>query len=157
MSAALMNTAPMNDTVNTLRALEHEVTLMVRRIKRVVAERARAIDPTLMPIGLIMLGLVHEQGPVRQTVLVETLGMDKGAISRQVQNLLDLGLVVREPDPADGRAALLSVTAEGEHRLARVADERRAMLEQRLSDWSPDDLAQFVALLARYNRSLSVT
>ena len=155
MNAAPMNAAPTKDTVETLRALEHEVTVMVRRIKRVVAERARAIDPTLMPVGLIMLGLVHEQGPVRQTVLVETLGMDKAAISRQVQHLLDLGLVVREPDPADGRAQLLTVTADGEHRLARVADERRAMLEQRLSDWSPDDLGQFVALLARYNRSLS--
>jgi len=145
----------MSDTVETLRALEHEVTVMVRRLKRVVAERARAIDPALMPVGLVVLGLLHEQGPVRQTVLVDTLGMDKGAISRQIQHLLDLGLVVREADPADGRAQLLTVTADGEHRLARVADERRAMLEQRLSDWSPDDLAQFVALLARYNRSLN--
>ena len=49
--------------------------------------------------------------------------MDKGAVSRQVQHLVDLGLVDRQPDPDDGRATLLAASADGA--VARLADVSR--------------------------------
>ena len=43
--------------------------------------------------------------------------MDKGGVSRQVQPLVDLGLVERRPDAEDRRAILLDATTEGRERL----------------------------------------
>jgi DNA-binding MarR family transcriptional regulator len=87
-------------------------------------------------------------------VLSERFGVDKGAISRQVQHLVDLGLLDRRPDPVDGRATLVSASADAVHRMEAIARERRLWLDDRLSEWSEDDLREFVAGLARYNTAL---
>lgn len=41
-------------------------------------------------------------------------------MSRQLRALEVLGLVAREPDPADGRASLVGLTEEGRERFLRV-------------------------------------
>ena len=82
--------------------------------------------------------------------------MDKGAVSRQVQHLTELGLIERTPDPADGRAALLAVTDDARRRMADVHRHRRKYLDERLADWSDEDLRAFVDMLGRYNASLDL-
>ena len=49
---------------------------------------------------------------MRASAIAEQFDIDKGAISRQVQHLVDLGLVDRVTDPDDGRAMLVSVSDE---------------------------------------------
>jgi DNA-binding MarR family transcriptional regulator len=71
-----------------------------------------------------------------------------------VQHLVDLGLLDRRPDPVDGRATLVSASADAVHRMEAIARERRLWLDDRLSEWSEDDLREFVAGLARYNTAL---
>ncbi|CUR57427.1 Transcriptional regulator, MarR family [metagenome] len=139
----------------SLTALEQEMGIVVRRIRRVIVERARAVDPELQIAGFLVLSFLAGAGPARSADVVDVLGIDKGAISRHVQHLVDLGLVVRHPDPDDGRAALLSVTEDGLTRLAVVAEQRRRNLDEKLADWGDDELDDFVAALARYNRSLA--
>ena len=39
--------------------------------------------------------------------------------------------------------------------MAVVAEHRRHNLQQKLADWTDDDLGEFVDSLSRYNRSLS--
>ena len=46
-------------------------------------------------------------------------------MSRQLRALEELGLVAREPDPADGRALLVHLTDEGRARFRSVRDARR--------------------------------
>jgi DNA-binding MarR family transcriptional regulator len=87
--------------------------------------------------------------------MVELFEIDKGAISRQVHHLMELGLIDRAPDPDDGRATLLKVTDEGASRMKDVADHRRKMLDEQLGDWTEEELSAFVSELARYNASLS--
>ena len=71
-----------------------------------------------------------------------------------MQHLTDLGLIERTPDPVDGRASLLTASADAISRLEDVNRIRRKHLDERLGDWSDDDLAGFVASLGRYNASL---
>lgn len=137
-----------------LNQLEQEVGALLRRIRRVIAERARSVHDDLQVAAYLILANVAESGPKRASALVEEFGIDKGAVSRQVQQLCDLGFLERTPDPADGRAAMLSVTEEGQRRLAETVAERRTMLEERLAGWSDADLASFVTALGRYNRTL---
>jgi len=141
---------------DALAELETEVAVLIRRVRRVIGERARAVHPELMPSSYLMLGYIHEHGPLRASAMCAVFEIDKGAISRQVQHLIDLGLVDRAPDPEDGRATLLSVSAEGVHRLDAVAAERRELLAERLGDWPVSELRDFAASLRRYNDALSI-
>ncbi|WP_238342877.1 MarR family winged helix-turn-helix transcriptional regulator [Nocardioides cynanchi] len=137
-----------------LGRLEQEVAVLIRRIRRVIGERARAVHPDLQPASYLMLSHLVSSGPQRSSVLSEHFGVDKGAISRQVQHLVELGLLDREPDPADGRATLVSPSADAVRRMRSISVERRQWLDERLGAWSEDDLRGFVAGLARYNAAL---
>ena len=100
--------------------LEHEVGVLIRRVRRVIGERARAVHPDLQPASYLVLTYLADAGRAAASAIVEAFGIDKGAVSRQVQHLVDLGLLERTPDPADGRATLLAVTDDARRRLADV-------------------------------------
>ena len=138
----------------SLRALEHEVGVMIRRVRRVIGVRAQMVHPELQPASYLLLSSIAESGPVRASALVELFDTDKGAISRQVSHLIDLGLLVKEQDPADARASLVSVTDEAARRMADVVEHRHKLLDEGLSEWSDDQLDAFVADLGRYNAAL---
>ncbi|WP_341923879.1 MarR family transcriptional regulator [Nocardioides psychrotolerans] len=140
---------------DSLRQLEQEVGVLVRRVKRVIGVRARLVHEDLQPSSYLMLSYLAEHGPTRSSVIAEIFAIDKGAISRQVQHLLDLGLVEKSQDPEDGRASLLSATDDAVRRLADVTAHRRKWLDEQLGDWSADELSGFVAELGRYNQALS--
>ncbi len=139
---------------DSLRSLEREVAVLVRRVKRAVGMRARAIHPDLQAGAYIALLHVDEHGPLRASELCTLLDLDKGALSRQVQHLLDLGLLDREPDPDDARATLLSLSAEARRRLDAFAQVRLRWLDDRLAGWDDGDVDAFVSSLGRYNTSL---
>lgn len=139
---------------DALRSIEREVGVLLRRVRRVIGVRARAVHPDLQPASYLLLTHLEDRGPSRGSTVVEELGIDKGAVSRQITHLVDLGLLVREPDPADGRALLLSLTDDARERLARVQAERSERFERRLADFSTDDLRAFAEQLGRYNAAL---
>ncbi|WP_182525752.1 MarR family winged helix-turn-helix transcriptional regulator [Nocardioides dongkuii] len=138
-----------------LVTLENEVGVLVRRVRRVLGVRARAVHPQLQPAAYLMLAYLDSHGPMRSSAMAEVFDIDKGAISRQVQHLVDLGLVDRTPDPADGRAALVSASGDAATRLAEVASMRRRLLDDKLGDWSEEELGDFAAVLGRYNAALN--
>ncbi len=137
-----------------LGRLEEEVGVLIRRVRRVIGERARAVHEDLQPASYLMLNFLVTSGPQRSSVLSDRFGVDKGAISRQVQHLVDLGLADREPDPLDGRAVLVSASKDAVVRMEASSRERRKWLDERLGDWSEDDLREFVTGLSRYNAAL---
>jgi DNA-binding MarR family transcriptional regulator len=137
-----------------LGRLEQELGVLIRRVKRVIGERARAVHPDLQPASYLMLTYLDAEGPQRSSVVSEKFNVDKGAISRQVQHLCELGLLQREPDPVDGRAMLISASPDAVRRMAAVDRDRRRWLEEQLKEWSEDDLRGFVTDLSRYNSAL---
>lgn len=138
----------------TILDLELQMSVLVRRIKRVIGERARGIHPDLTPTGYLILAHLIERGSMRASSVVEGFNLDKGAVSRHVQSLVDFGLATKERDPDDGRAWVVAPTEDGRARMGALATRRRAHLEDRLGDWSDDELHEFVADLGRYNASL---
>lgn len=137
-----------------LGRLEREMGVVTRRIRRAIAQRARAVDPELSPGTYLLLTFLVAEGPCRSVAVVEAMGIDKGAVSRQVSHLMDLDLVERTPDPADGRASLLQPTERARSRLEQVNRQRRTALDHSLAEWTDADLSVFVDQLARYNSSL---
>ena len=139
----------------SLRQLEREVGVLIRRIKRVIGERARSVHEDLQPASYLMLSWLADEGPVRASSMAENFHIDKGAVSRQLQHLDELGLVVRTPDPADGRATLVAASDDAVRRLADVAEHRRKWLDEQLADWSAEEMSEFAATLGRYNAALN--
>ena len=97
----------------SVRQIEAEVGTLIKRVRRVIAERAQEVHESLHPSTFLLLTHLADHGPLRASAIVGHFAMDKASVSRQVQHLLDLGLVDRTPDPEDGRATLLSVSDDG--------------------------------------------
>lgn len=60
----------------------------------------------------ILYEINHQSKPSMQMVS-ETLGIDITTFSRQIQNLIKMGLVRKIADPSDKRVFILYLTAEG--------------------------------------------
>lgn len=142
------------DRVEATRTLERELSTLIRRLKRVVGERAREVHPELQPAAYWILTHLGQHGSLRAAAIADHLELDKGAVSRHLQHLLDLDLLVRTPDPDDGRATLLSLSDDGARRLTDVDEHRRAWFDEVLGSWSDAELTGFAAELSRYNRTL---
>lgn len=137
-----------------LDTLQLEVGVLMQRVRRVIGERARALHPDLQAGSYLVLTQIAQEETQRASDLCAALSIDKAAISRQVQHLLELGFIEARRDPEDGRATLLSLSDTGARRLADVGAQRRTSLEQRLVGWRDDELAAFVSGLTRYNVTL---
>jgi DNA-binding MarR family transcriptional regulator len=132
--------------------LEREIGLLLRRSRALSARLAAALHPDLDGAAYGLLALLQDAGPLRASDLVARLGLDKSTVSRQVAKLADLGLVERVADPEDGRAQVLSPSAEGSARLARIREARRTRWEADLAHWPAHDIAALGQLLGRLNR-----
>ncbi len=139
---------------SVLLDLEHEVAVLMRRIKKVVAERARTIHADLAPAAYLMLAYLVEKGPMRSSTIVDAFDLDKGAVSRHIHTLVELDLATKERDPDDGRAWVVTPTEEARQRVAALVEARREKLGQLLEGWSEEDLTEFVSTLGRYNSTL---
>jgi DNA-binding MarR family transcriptional regulator len=80
------------------------------------------------------LGSLERIGPRRITALALAEGVSQPSMTQLIQRLAQRGLVARSSDPADGRAALVSLTDEGRAALA----ERRARGARRIADLLAD-------------------
>ena len=132
--------------------LEREIGLLLRRSRAISSRLAGQLHPDLDGAAFGLLALLQDAGPLRASDLVARLGLDKSTVSRQVASLVGLGLVDRSADPDDGRAQVLTPSAEGAARLAEIRDARRERWEADLGHWPAEDVATLAELLHRLNR-----
>ncbi|MFD3517184.1 MarR family winged helix-turn-helix transcriptional regulator [Streptomyces sp. NPDC058657] len=132
-------------------ALERELALFLRRARASSGDMARQVHPDLEPAAYGLLVRLDEADRQRATELAAWFGVGKATMSRQLRALEELGLVAREPDPADGRASLILLTEEGRARFRRVRDARRASYVRKLSNWDRAEVAELARLLHQLN------
>ncbi|WP_306210149.1 MarR family winged helix-turn-helix transcriptional regulator [Actinoplanes sp. RD1] len=113
----------------------------------------RAHADTLPPTRAEALGVLHREGPRTIAALAARRGVRHQSMSRTVGELATLGLVRREPDPADGRASLISLTTAGAAALDADRQARREWLADaiatRLTPAERELLSAVPALLDR--------
>lgn len=131
--------------------LERELTVLFRRARAQSGELAREVHPDLESAAYGLLACLEETGPERATFLAQYFGVGKATMSRQLRALEELGLIRREPDPADGRAFLVELTEEGRGRFTAVRDARRQRYVKRLSAWDRTEVAELARLLHELN------
>lgn len=94
---------------------------------------------------------LYDLEPTPPSVLAETMGMTKGAISKLSERLVTKGLVERTESREDKRAHSLSLTAEGRAKipiLASLADKNDAEFFGVLTKDEHETLDRMLKLLA---------
>ncbi|MEV0184617.1 MarR family transcriptional regulator [Streptomyces sp. NPDC050625] len=124
------------------------ITRMRARLRREQADRS-----TYTMSQMTVLGRISEEQPTTSTAVAAAEHIRQQSVAETVSSLRNQGLVSTEPDPADRRKLLLSLTPKGTEFIASVQASRGAWLERAIdSQLSPDEqeiLAQAVALMAR--------
>lgn len=141
---------PSDDELATADTVGIELMRLVRLIERKqAAHRAEHPDAVERPTYLLLVHLVRD-GPQRAVTLAESVHSDPSTVSRQVAQLVRLGLVERTADPEDGRATLLAATVEGHRVFEQNRRTRTGRIASILAEWEPDDRHRFAALLGRF-------
>src|SRR5579875_593480 len=101
--------------------------LLLALLGHVAMRRLRAAHTAshLSPRQFHLLGLLHDHGPMGQTDLGQTMGTDPSILVTMLNPLEADSLIARERDPADRRRHLVRITAAGEKRLGRAAEDQR--------------------------------
>lgn len=93
------------------------------------------------------LSVLDRFGPQRITTLSNHESVSQPAMTGLVQRLEAAGLVVRDTDPADRRAALISITPSGTEAVTELRRRHDDTITDRLTRLSPDQLAALAAAL----------
>jgi DNA-binding MarR family transcriptional regulator len=137
-------------------------------LRAVVGALSRRLNATARGAGLTTsqlsaLGVVARSGPMRLSELAEIEHMNPTMLSRVAGALVDAGLLRRRPDPDDGRAGLVEVTANGRRTHDRLRAERGRILADGLAALDPaertaveDALPALEALVAAMRREGTV-
>ncbi|HEY0539035.1 MAG TPA: MarR family transcriptional regulator [Actinoallomurus sp.] len=137
---------------HAFEAIERELGTLLRRARAMSADMGRQVHPDLDPEAYGLLAGIHDDSRARASDLAGHFRLGKATISRQLKVLADLGLIEREPDPADGRAHILVLTEEGRRRLESARSARRERWHGFLGTWPVADVRLLADMLARFNR-----
>lgn len=149
----MMQATALSRLEDQVMAVETHLGALFRLVAQSKVRTAEG-QPPLERAGYVALAVLHDHGPLRTGALAALLGVDMSTASRQATALETAGLVLRNPDPHDGRACLLSPTELGVATLTTVRRARRDSLSQLLAAWTETDRDAFAALLARFTTDL---
>ena len=106
--------------------LAADLLAAVARLNRLATQQVRLDLPYAQAR---LLSTIEDRGAARISDLALLDHCSQPTMTSQVRRLEDAGLVSRTTDPADARAVLISITAEGVAMLARVRAERGAAID----------------------------
>jgi DNA-binding MarR family transcriptional regulator len=116
----------MTDSKLQAGTLLREVARLYTRAQRVVADCCRTTSTQCH-----LLTELARSGPLPLSELGMRVMLEKSWVSRAVDAMVERGLVTKEPNPADARSWLVTLTGEGERTVAeldRTLDEHAAEL-----------------------------
>ena len=139
-----------------LTALEQALSTVVRnanvwRLHDLITEEAGV--PLDRAAYGVLAALEGDPG-VRLSALADRLGIDISTASRHIHSLQQKELVRRATDPADRRAANLSLTEAGREVLTKVHDARCRLIERVVSEWEEDEVERLADLMGRLGHGL---
>jgi DNA-binding MarR family transcriptional regulator len=129
------------------------ITARLARLQAVVAPRLEAVFERFGLRGAdfaVLATLVRLAGEsVSQRRLAAELGLSAGTISVRIDRLVRRGMAVRQPDPEDGRGAVISITDGGRDLFEACAPEHLANAGELLAGLTECEREQLGRLLGK--------
>jgi DNA-binding MarR family transcriptional regulator len=125
------------------------LTKLLQAIRQHAPRIHPAVDTTAYPL---LFNLAVE--PRRVSALADCIHSDISTVSRQVSTLVGYGLLDKVSDPADGRAQVVALSAEGHDLLKRIKQQRIEWFREVMDDWTADEARHFAAELERFGAAL---
>ncbi len=131
------------------------------RLARAHLAASRAIEATLGSHGLnrgefdVLASLRRSSDPYRLSPgeLARALVLSPAATTNRVQRLEERGLVVRRPDPADGRYGVVELAEAGRRLVDEAVTDHVATLDRLLAGVAGDDRPGLAGMLATVERN----
>ncbi len=140
------------DVTEVAAVLRVSIGLLLRRLRQVQPAGDLSLPETSA------LTRLDRSGPATSSALAKEEQISAQSMGATLAALEARGLVAREPDPDDGRRAVLSLTEAGQQVLRDKRSARVAQLAQALSNgFTPAELRQLrtaAPLLERLARSI---
>lgn len=132
-----------------------EELVLASRVLTGIAVRsiARAAPDVTVPQHRLLM-LLAARGPQTVNELANELGVDQSNASRQCARLERRHLIERQRSVTDGRAVLVSVTADGRDVLAEVDAERRRQISSAVQTMEGDKVQDVAIALGRFNQAV---
>jgi DNA-binding MarR family transcriptional regulator len=137
------------DLVIAAEAIHSAAIHLLRRLRR-EDDASGLTAPRLSALSVVVFG-----GPIALGALAAAEQVRAPTMTRLVAALEADGLVVREPDPRDGRGVLVRATPAGRQLLEVGRTRRTSALVRQLSSLAREDLATLcdaAAILERLSR-----
>ncbi|MGZ4496745.1 MAG: MarR family winged helix-turn-helix transcriptional regulator [Nocardioides sp.] len=139
-----MTTPPPTDDEQRRQELSSELIVQAARLVRAVRRSHE------LPAGFRVLSVLDELGPLGVSQLAQADRCSQPTMSAAVAALAAKGLVDKQPNPADARGSMVTLTDQGRSELARVRGANGAIVAARLAAHSThtvEDVATAVAVL----------
>lgn len=135
---------------------------VIGRLSRVSQMVDASIARTLAEHGLQpgwydVLATLRRSGgdcELNTSAMLDTMMLTSGAITKRIDRLVELGLVSRRPDPADGRGVLVRLTEEGRARLDAATVDHLANHRRMLAGLSERQRGDLTRLLRAFAGSI---
>jgi len=152
-----MPASPADASESARAALVHDV---VARARPLVLNSARIVDLMWRADGLTAaartaLDVLVCAGPLPVPILADRLDLPRQAVQRQVDDLVELGLIDRRPNPDHRRSVLLTATERGRDLHRRIRHTEHRQLGRSIAPEIDDaDLRTAARVLAALNRDI---
>lgn len=135
------------------RAFRHANDQLLLRLHRHLLQ-----DSGLTQADYVVLAALseHPAGRMPARELCASLQWEKSRLSHQVRRMQERGLIVREPNPADGRSAMICLLPAGRRAIKDAAPQHVHNVRRHFIDlFTPAELDTLAALNERVLRHLA--
>jgi MarR family transcriptional regulator, organic hydroperoxide resistance regulator len=96
------------------KTIDYELRATWQAVSRMYNEEASKFDGS-MSLGFTLLS-IDKEGGTPSTSLGPKMGMEASSITRTLKSMEEKGLIIRKPNPNDGRGVLIYLTEFGKEK-----------------------------------------
>ena len=123
----------------------------LQEVTRRGTARSRRLNEPLTFVEYSLVRFIEATAGARATDIATAFSLNRSTVSRQVNTLIELGLVRYVDHDEPGRGRVLDLTDHGRAQLAGAVEAQQKVLEGRMAGWTDDEVAAFATALARFN------
>lgn len=148
-----MATSLADPVLDNAHALGVELRMLASQLRRRLRQEASGADWTESQRAVLLRLERHAGSTVTELALAE--GVRSQSMGATVASLIEAGYVIGEPDPADGRRTLLSLTPQTRKVFKQVRAAREDWLAHSITDlYSATEQKQLAAAVGLLKRLL---